>query len=165
LVVTSIQDEDRAMADDIMVRCPSCSAINRVPTNRVGAGQKAVCGRCKADLPTDTAPFTVSDATFVDDVEGSPLPVLVDMWAPWCGPCRVVAPTLDALAVEFAGRVRIAKMNVDDNPATSNRFGVRSIPTLLLFKDGREVDRIVGVQPKAAIAGRLDQLMARAARA
>jgi thioredoxin 2 len=152
------------MADDIMVRCPSCSAVNRVPMDRVGTGQKAVCGRCKADLPTHTAPFAVSDATFASDVEGSPLPVLVDMWAPWCGPCRVVAPTLDALAVEFAGRVRIAKMNVDDNPATSNRFGVRSIPTLLLFKDGHEVDRIVGVQPKAAIAGRLEQVMARAAR-
>jgi len=153
------------MADDIMVRCPSCSAVNRVPMDRVGAGTKAVCGRCKADLPTDTAPFAVSDATFASDVERAALPVLVDMWAPWCGPCRMVAPALDALAVEFAGRVRIAKMNVDDNPETANRFGVRSIPTLLLFKDGREADRIVGVQPKTAIAERLERLAPRAARA
>ena len=153
------------MADDIMVRCPSCSAVNRVPMDRVGAGRKAVCGRCKTDLPTDAAPFTVSDATFASDVERAALPVLVDMWAPWCGPCRMVAPALDALAVEFAGRVRIAKLNVDDNPETANRFGVRSIPTLLLFKDGREADRIVGVQPKTAIAERLERLAPRVARA
>jgi thioredoxin 2 len=153
------------MADDIMVRCPSCRAINRVPLDRIGSGRKAVCGRCKADLPTDAAPLTVSDATFAADVERCPLPVLVDMWAPWCGPCRMVAPSLDALAVELAGRVRIAKLNVDDNPATSSRFGVRSIPTLLVFKDGREVDRIVGVQSKAAIAARLERVMGHAARA
>ena len=148
------------MADDIMVRCPSCSAVNRVPMDRVGTGTKAICGRCKTDLPTDTVPFVVSDATFAADVERAPVPVLVDMWAPWCGPCRMVAPTIDALAAEFAGRVRVGKMNVDDNPETSARFGVRSIPTLLIVKDGREVDRIVGVQPKAAIAARLERLAA-----
>ncbi len=104
--------------------------------------------------------MTVSDATFTDEVERSPLPVLVDMWAPWCGPCHMVAPTIDALAAEFAGRVRVAKLNVDDNPATSDRFGVRSIPTLLVLKNGREVARIVGVQPKAAIAARLERLVA-----
>ena len=153
------------MADDIMIRCPSCSAINRVPMDRVGTGRKAICGRCKADLPTDTAPFTVSDATFAREVERSPLPVLVDMWAPWCVPCRMVAPALDALAVEYAGRVRIAKLNVDDNPETANRFGVRSIPTLLLFADGREADRIVGAQSKAAIAERLERIVSRTARA
>jgi thioredoxin 2 len=148
------------MADDMMVRCPSCSAINRVPMNQVGPGKKAICGRCKTSLPTDAAPVVVSDATFADQVERAALPVLVDMWAPWCGPCRMIAPALDTLAVEMAGRVRIAKMNVDDNPATSSRFGVRSIPTLLVFKDGREVDRIVGVQSKAAIAARLQPFLA-----
>ncbi len=148
------------MADDIMVRCPSCSAINRVPMGRIGSGQKAVCGRCKTPLPTDAAPVTVTDATFAAEVERASLPVLVDMWAPWCGPCRMIAPALDTLAVEMAGRVRIAKLNVDENPATSSRFGVRSIPTLLVFKDGREVDRIVGVQSKTAIAARLQPFLA-----
>jgi thioredoxin len=81
------------------------------------------------------------------------------MWAPWCGPCRTVGPIVDQLASELAGRIRVAKMNVDDNPATSSRFGVRSIPTLLVFKDGREVDRIVGAQPKSAIAGRLARFL------
>jgi thioredoxin 2 len=147
------------MADDMMVRCPSCSAINRVPLDRIGAGKKAVCGRCKTSLPTDAAPIVVTDATFAEVVERAAVPVLVDMWAPWCGPCRMVAPAIDALAVEMAGRARIAKMNVDDNPATSSRFGVRSIPTLLVFHGGREVDRIVGVQSKAAIAARLQPFL------
>jgi thioredoxin 2 len=151
------------MAGDLMVRCPSCSAINRVPMARIGPGQKAVCGRCKTALPVTATPTVVSDATFAADVERSPLPVLLDLWAPWCGPCRMVAPVLDQLAVELAGRARIAKMNVDDNPATSARFGVRSIPTLLIFQNGREVDRIVGAQSKAAIAARLDRFLAPAA--
>ena len=99
--------------------------------------------------------MTVTDATFSAEVERSPLPVLVDMWAPWCGPCRMIAPSLDELATEMAGRVRFAKLNVDENPATASRFNVRSIPALLVFVGGREVDRIVGVQPKSEIAGRL----------
>lgn len=148
------------MADDMMVRCPSCSGINRVPMQRIGPGKKAVCGRCQTTLPTDAVPLVVTDATFTAEVERSPVPVLVDMWAPWCGPCRMVAPAIDALAVEMAGRVRVAKMNVDDNPVTSSRFGVRSIPTLLILKDGREVDRIVGVESKAAIASRLQRFLA-----
>ena len=151
------------MAETALAQCPSCGATNRVPIDRVTDGRKAVCGRCRTELPPaarTAEPMTFSDATFTADVERSPLPVLVDMWAPWCGPCRMVAPTIDALAAEFAGRVRVGKMNVDDNPETSARFGVRSIPTLLIVKDGREVDRIVGVQPKAAIAARLERLAA-----
>jgi thioredoxin len=107
----------------------------------------------------DSKPITVSDATFADAVERSPLPVLVDAWAPWCGPCRIIAPAIDELAVELAGRVRVAKLNVDDNPATAERFGLRSIPTLLMLKSGREVDRVVGVAPKAEIARRLERLI------
>ena len=106
-------------------------------------------------LAADPGPLTVTDATFSAEVERSPLPVLVDMWAPWCGPCRMIAPSLDELATEMAGRVRFAKLNVDENPTTASRFNVRSIPALLVFVGGREVDRIVGVQPKSEIAGRL----------
>jgi thioredoxin 2 len=152
------------MAADTLLRCPSCGATNRLPVDAIGHGKKAVCGRCKTPLAAG-GPVTVSDATFAAEIERSPLPVLVDMWAPWCGPCRMVAPIVDQIAAELAGRVKVAKMNVDDNPATSSRFGVRSIPTLLVFKDGREVDRIVGVQPKAAIVGRLERHVSPAASA
>jgi thioredoxin 2 len=106
------------------------------------------------------APVTVTDATFAAEVERSPVPVLLDLWAVWCQPCRTLAPVLDELASEMAGRIRVAKLNVDDNPLTAARFAVRSIPTLLAFKDGQEVDRIVGVQPKAEIARRLQRLVA-----
>lgn len=103
--------------------------------------------------------MTVTDATFTAEVERSPLPVVVDLWAAWCGPCRVIAPVIEELAASMAGRVRFAKLNIDDNPATAARYGVRSIPTLLVFKGGREVDRIVGVHPKTEIARRLAGLI------
>ena len=88
------------------------------------------------------------------------MPVLLDMWAEWCGPCRSIAPIIDQLSVELAGRVRVAKLNVDENPLTAERFNVRSIPALLVLKAGREVDRMVGAQPKAEISRRLERLLA-----
>jgi thioredoxin 2 len=157
------------MSETTLIKCPNCGATNRVPLARLTQGRHAICGRCKTPLPLATAtadaaapatPLIVSDATFAADVERSPLPVLLDLWAPWCGPCRTIAPMVESLAEELAGRVRVAKMNVDDNPATSARFNVRSIPTLLILKAGREVDRIVGVQPKAEIARRLQAQLA-----
>jgi thioredoxin len=111
-------------------------------------------------LAAETKPVTITDATFAAEVERSPMPVLLDMWAPWCGPCRMVAPVIEELASEMAGRVRVAKLNVDENPATAARFHVQSIPTLLVLRGGREVDRIVGVQPKAAIVQRLERAAA-----
>jgi len=145
------------MADPILLRCASCGATNRVPLEKISRGLQPVCGRCQATLRVDHKPVTVTDATFAAEVERSPVPVLLDLWAPWCGPCRMVAPVIEELAAEMAGRVRVAKLNVDENPATASRFRVQSIPTLLVLKAGRELDRMVGVQPKTVIIERLER--------
>jgi thioredoxin 2 len=147
------------MADAQLITCPACGATNRVPNARLAAGARPVCGRCKRPLAAATAPFVVSDATFARDVERSEMPVLLDAWAPWCGPCRTLGPIIDELATELAGRVRIGKLNVDENPATASRFGLRSIPTMLVFRDGDEVDRLVGLHPKADIVRRLARVL------
>lgn len=102
-----------------------------------------------------TEPVTLTDATFDKAISGSKVPVLVDFWAPWCGPCRMVAPAVADLAKEFAGRAMVAKVNVDDNPAVAGRYGIMSIPSLLIFKDGQVVDQIVGAQPAQALRQRL----------
>src|SRR6476660_9757536 len=127
------------MPEPELIRCSSCGALNRVPGEKVKRGLEAVCGRCKKPLLAGASPVTVTDATFSSEVENWPIPVLVDLWAPWCGPCKMIAPVLDELAMEMAGRLRVAKLNVDENPATSGRFQVRGIPALLLFQGGREV--------------------------
>jgi thioredoxin 2 len=148
------------MAEPLMIKCPVCGTTNRVPREKIEQGLKPKCGRCKNPLPIHLEPLTVTDGTFAADVEGAPLPVLVDAWAPWCGPCRMIAPVVEELANEMVGRARIAKLNVDDNPQTASRFNLRSIPTLLVVKSGREVDRIIGVQPKQEILRRLERAMA-----
>lgn len=142
-----------------LIRCPACGATNRVPNDQQPQKRQPVCGRCKSPLLSSNHPLTVTDANYVHAVERSPLPVLLDLWAPWCGPCRLLAPVIEQLASELAGRVQVAKLNVDENPLVSSRCGVRSIPTLLVIKGGREVDRLVGVQPKAEILRRLQRLI------
>jgi thioredoxin 2 len=147
------------MSEKQLVRCPSCGVNNRVDPERIAQGSEAVCAQCKRPLPALGEPVIVTDASFASEVELSTLPVLLDLWAPWCGPCRMIAPVLEQLAAEMAGRVRIAKLNVDENQATAARFNVRSIPTLLILKSGREIDRLVGVLPKSEIARRLEQVL------
>src|SRR5262245_62806726 len=133
------------MSDPKLVRCPYRGATHRVPWEKIGRGLQPVGGRCKTALPFENKPVKVTDANFAAEVERSPLPVLLDMWAPWCGPCGMVAPVIEELAAEMAGRVRVAKLNVDENPATAARFGVQGIPTLRLLKGVRELERIGGL--------------------
>ena len=144
-----------------VVICSKCGAKNRVEESRL-ATSEAKCGRCGQKLPAvaageqDSKPVVITDQTFEREVlQTRGRPILVDCWAPWCGPCRMIAPVLDQLAAESSGRYRIAKLNVDDNPQIASRFNIASIPTLLIFKDGKLVDRLIGVQPKQTIAERL----------
>jgi thioredoxin 1 len=104
---------------------------------------------------SDAAPVT--DATFEQEVIHSPIPVLVDFWAPWCGPCRMVAPVVDEVAKEFEGRVKVVKLNTDDNPKIANEYGIRSIPTLMIFKGGQKVDVVMGAVPKTTLVKALQQ--------
>lgn len=147
------------MTEPQRIRCPSCDAINRVPLDKLRQGLQPVCGRCKTPLPADNKPVIVTDATFSAQVERSPLPILLDLWAPWCGPCRALAPVIEELARDLAGRVKVVKLNVDENPATAARFQVQSIPTLLVLRDGKELERMVGAQPKAEIVRRLERAL------
>jgi len=101
-------------------------------------------------------PIEVDDSTFDQIVLQAKTPVLVDLWAPWCAPCRMVAPVVEELASEYAGKVSFAKLNVDQNPRTASRYGIMSIPTLLIFKDGKPVSNIVGFRPKAELKRSLD---------
>ncbi|HEV3470163.1 MAG TPA: thioredoxin [Pyrinomonadaceae bacterium] len=146
-----------------VVTCENCGARNRVDERATAAGKRPVCGACGRRLVAGAAaagggrPVAVTDATFGRDVlEASRArPVLLDCWAAWCGPCRMIAPVMDELAAEAGGRYTVAKLDVDENPQTAAQFGVRSIPTLFIFKDGQLVDRLMGAQPKSVIAARL----------
>jgi len=143
------------MANGFVIKCGACGAKNRVQPD-AAVDRQPICGKCGAMLPAPSMePTIVTDANFVDMVEASPTPVLLDLWAAWCGPCRMLAPTIEGLARELAGRVLVGKLDVDSNQRTAARFGVQSIPTLLILKDGREVDRLVGLQSREAILQRL----------
>ena len=100
----------------------------------------------------------LTDADFDTEVKNQPL-VVVDFWAEWCGPCRMVAPVLEELAIEYSGRLTVGKVNVDENRETAARFGIRSIPTLLFFRDGSRVDQVIGAHPKGTIKSKIDQLL------
>lgn len=140
--------------------CPNCGTKNRI-NETLALAHRPVCGKCGAPLgearESNSKPQTVTDASFAQDVVAASLarPVLVDAWAEWCGPCRMIAPVLDQLAAESNGRNKIAKLNVDENPRIAWQFNIRSIPTMLIFKNGKLVDQIIGAQPKQAIMTRL----------
>jgi thioredoxin 2 len=137
-----------------MIRsCPACSTANRIPAARLR--EAAHCGQCGRQLLPLDSPVPLDDeADFADLTGHSPLPVLVDFWAPWCGPCLRVAPELEALAAERAAELVVAKVNTDELKGLARRFGISSIPTLVLFRGGAEVDRESGAMPRSQIVRR-----------
>jgi thioredoxin 1 len=104
-----------------------------------------------------SAAVQVTDASFKQDVLESDIPVLVDFWAPWCGPCRMVAPVVDEIAQQYEGKVKVVKLNTDENPQVASQYGIRSIPTLMIFKGGQRVDMVVGAVPKTTLANTLEK--------
>jgi thioredoxin 2 len=143
------------MAD--IVTCPNCGKRNRVPA---AAGGVPRCAACHTALPRLTA---AGDGDFDQVVTASTLPVLLDLWAPWCGPCRMVAPGVERAARELAGRLKAVKVNVDEAPRVAERLGVQGIPTLLILRQGREVARQVGAVPPPVLVGWVEEVIAKPA--
>ena len=139
------------MAEGSVITCPNCGRKNRVPTSASGTPR---CGSCHRPLPWIV---DAGDDNFTEIAEKASVPVVVDLWAPWCGPCRMVSPVLAELATEFAGRMKLVKVNVDVAPRLQSRFGVQSIPTLLLLDGGQVKATQIGAPPPAALRSWLEQ--------
>ncbi len=134
-------------------RCSSCGAFNRVKNK---GGKAPVCGRCKERLDTSGAPQPVDGDQLARAIKGSPVPVLVDFWAAWCGPCRMAAPILDEIARSKAGELVVLKLDTDANQATARRHEVQGIPLFVMFRDGKEAERQTGLLPKSAFKSWVD---------
>ena len=136
------------------VRCEHCGQVNRVPAAAAGTPR---CGQCHQPLPWIA---DADDTTFAEVADAAKVPVIVDLWAPWCGPCRMVSPALEQLARDLAGRVKLVKVNVDESPQISQRFGAQAIPTLLVLRAGRVAARQTGAAPLPALRAWVDKALA-----
>jgi thioredoxin 2 len=139
---------EETMSESLHIVCPQCDAVNRIPAGRLGEGPK--CGRCHRPLFSGH-PTALAGASFQKHISRNDIPVLVDFWAPWCGPCKMMAPAFEQAARQLEPRVRLAKVNTDEEQTLGAQLGIRSIPTMALFKDGREVARQAGAMGGADI--------------
>jgi thioredoxin 2 len=151
-----MERRDEPSQETVEYPCAACGTTNRFPRTRVKDDPK--CGKCGAKV-FPRRPVPATDDSYRGEVEDCPLPVLVDFWAPWCAPCKLTGPILDQIAEERGGRLKIVKVNVDENPRSAARFGVRSIPTLILFRGPLQLDEIHGAVPKGALDARLDRFL------
>lgn len=142
------REKARKMIDPVIIACPACASLNRVPRDRLAGGGK--CGRCHSPL-FDGHPVTLTAANFEAHAIRSGIPLLVDFWAAWCGPCRQMAPQFTAAAADLEPLVRLGKLDTEAEPAIAGRYGIRSIPTLILISGGREMTRQSGAMAKSAI--------------
>jgi thioredoxin 2 len=142
-------DGTTAMTDNLLIPCPHCNALNRLPQDRLA--QSPLCGRCKEQV-LPGAPFDVNEGGFASQLKGD-LPLLLDVWADWCGPCKAFAPTFKQAAGQLNGRCRLAKLDSEANRNLSAQLGIRSIPSLILFRQGREVARQSGALPLPQLLG------------
>lgn len=141
------------MTSTTVVACPSCGRRNRVPATAAGTPG---CGQCHSNLPWIV---DAGDSDFAEVVEQAPLPVLLDLWAPWCGPCRMVSPALEDLARSFAGRIKLVKVNVDTAPQIAKRFTVQAVPTLMVLHHGQVLERQAGAAPAPALSSWLEKAL------
>lgn len=139
------------MSTTLNIVCPNCDAVNRVPTARLAESGKAVCGKCKSKLFSGKPVALDEETRFHKHVDTSDVPVLVDFWAPWCGPCRMMAPEFEKAAAQLEPRLRLAKVDTEAVPTLGGRYGVQAIPTMILFHRGRELARQSGAMQAAGI--------------
>ncbi len=135
--------------NEVILRCRNCRARNRVMLDRLASQPR--CGKCKEKLLIPESTISISENELNEEVLQETIPTAVDFWAPWCGPCRIMSPLLDEIAKQYRGRIKVVKVNSDENPDLSSRYHIQGIPTLILFRDGREIDRLVGAAPKGHV--------------
>lgn len=138
--------------ETIIIKCSNCGTKNRIPKDRIN--DRPACGKCHIPFPPVKIydhPVEITDQSFENEIVKHHGAVLLDCWAPWCGPCKSIAPVLEQLAKEYTGKLKIAKLNVDQNPQTASRFNIKSIPTMMLFKNGKVLNTLVGALPKSEI--------------